>query len=91
MSDQKQKHCIPKCYLNAWCDTDTPHNHEPYVWLFEKDEKTGCKKSPKKIFRENNTYTSSKNGERNLQLEDALGAVETKFSSIRDKFQNLNL
>lgn len=53
--------------------------------FLEKHEKTGRKKSPTNIFHENNMYTISKNGERNLKIEDALGAVETKFPSIRDK------
>ena len=93
MSEKKQQHYIPKTYLDAWCDIHTPFGHEPYVWLFEKHEKTGRNKSPKKILRENNMYTIFENGERNLQLEDAFRTVETKFPSIRDKllkFESLN-
>ena len=85
MSEKTKQHYIPRTYLDAWCDIHTPLKHEPYVWLFEKNEKTGRKKSPVNLFHENNMYTMSENGERNLQLENAFGTVETKFSSIRDK------
>ena len=91
MSEQnKQQHYIPSSYLNAWCDINTPPHHKPYVWLFDKNEKTGKNKSPENIFLENNMYTIFKNGERDLFIEHGFRDIETKFKWIRDKLVNFD-
>lgn len=84
-SGYKKQHFIPQCYLKAWCDSDTPENYNPYVWLFSKDGETVKNKAPENIFHENNMYTIERaDGKRNLVLEHGLNQLETKFTEIRN-------
>jgi len=41
MSDPKNQHIIPQCYLKQFVDLGTPTGHEPYVWIFERKAKKG--------------------------------------------------
>ena len=82
----KNQHTVPKSYLNAWCDSSTPQNQEPYVWTFLKDGTGARKRAPKKLFTKNDYYTVGKSkGERDLSIEARLAVVESAFISIRDQ------
>lgn len=86
MARHKHQHFIPRCYLKAWCDPNTPSNQEPYVWQFKKDGTESRNKAPHKILHELDFYTTiTSAGERDLTLEDKLQEIEDKFSRIRDK------
>lgn len=81
----KKQHFIPKCYLEAWCDSKTPKGHDPYVWQFDKDGIKSKKKAPKNIFHETDMYTiEAMDGKRNLVLEHGLAGIEGAFVTIRD-------
>lgn len=86
MSKHKKQHYIPKCYLKAWCDTECPPKHTPYIWIYEKESKKGKKKSPDNIFHETDLYTiQGEDGERILDIEHGLSGLENQFVTIRNK------
>jgi len=82
----KKQHYIPKCYLKAWCDPDTPKKHTPYIWSFEKNYRNGKNKAPDNIFHETDLYTIwDEDGNRDLRIEHGFSGLEKQFSSIRRK------
>lgn len=86
MSEYRKQHYIAQSYLTPWCDPTCPPNHDSYVWIFEKDQRTGKKKAPKNIFHENNMYTIvGKSGERDVSIEKSLSGIESDYSAIRQK------
>ncbi|MDR6550031.1 DUF4238 domain-containing protein [Paenibacillus qinlingensis] len=79
----KKQHWIPRCYLEAWCDSDIPDGYAPYVWLYSRDWNSSKKKAPENIFTENDMYTIKlENGERNLSIEHGLSGLETEFAKV---------
>lgn len=85
MSHKKQ-HYIPKCYLKAWCDPNTPPSQDPYVWQFTQDGNKSSKKAPHNIFHEKDMYTIKKaDGSRDLTLEHGLAGLEDAFTKIRNE------
>ena len=81
----KRQHWIPRSYLNAWCDPETPDGHQPYVWRFEKDGTSRARKSPKNIFHATDLYTIHlSDGTRELAIEHGLSGLESAFVRIRD-------
>lgn len=86
MAEHKAQHFIPRSYLAAWCDPDTPVGHEPYVWVFPKDGGAGRRKAPHNIFTETDLYTvRTPDGSRDLRLEHGLSGLEAAFADIRKK------
>lgn len=84
MSKHKKQHYVPASYLKAWCDAKCPPEQTPYIWIFEKNSKTGRKKSPENIFHETDMYTiRDKEGGRDLVVEHSLSQLESKFADIR--------
>jgi uncharacterized protein DUF4238 len=82
----KKQHFIPKSYLKAWCDPNTPPTQEPYVWQFTYDGSKSSKKAPHNIFLENDMYTIKKiDGARDLTLEHGLCGLEDAFVRIREE------
>ena len=86
MAKYKKQHYIPKCYLKAWCDPNTPKKYTPYIWSFEKNLKEGKNKAPDNIFHETDLYTIwDEDGNRDLAIEHGFSGLEKQFSSIRRK------
>jgi len=88
--EKKAQHFVAKGYLRAWCDPGCPAQHEPYVWVMDRDgptEDTPAKKrAPKNIFSEPDMYTirpADTAAERDLRLEDGLGKIEDAFCRVR--------
>jgi Protein of unknown function (DUF4238) len=82
----KAQHFIPRTYLSAWCDPDTPKEMEPYVWRFSCSGDEVSRRSPNNIFKETDFYTLiDAEGQRDLRLENALSGIEGRFSEIRRK------
>jgi hypothetical protein len=85
MPTHKKQHYVPACYLKAWCDPKCPTEQTPYIWVFEKDNKTGRRKSPENIFHETDIYTiRDEKGGRDLTIEHSLSELESLFSNIRN-------
>jgi len=86
MSEPKNQHIIPRCYLKQFVDPHTPAGHEPYVWIFEKEHKRGKKKAPKNILAETDFYTLKlKNGDKDYSIEKTLSQIEGEYTSIFEK------
>ena len=78
------QHWVPASYLRAWCDPDSAHLQNPYVWRFSKDGTEVRRKSPEKLFRESNMYTfEGKDGRPNLTIEQGLSKLEDMFERLR--------
>lgn len=79
-----KQHYVPQSYLKAWCDPNCPQDHEPYVWVFDKDGEQVRKKAPKNIFHEVDIYTDlNHDGSRNLELERNFALLESQFCKLR--------
>jgi len=85
MANHKKQHFVPRSYLKAWCDPNTPTGQEPYIWRFSCDGSSAARKAPDTIFHETDLYTIKlNNGGRDLVLEHGLAQLESEFVSIRD-------
>jgi len=81
MSNPKNQHIIPQCYLKQFVDPKTPTGYEPYVWIFERDTKVGKKKAPKNILAETDFYTLKGD----YVIEKTLAQIEGDYSVIFEK------
>lgn len=82
MSNPKNQHIIPQCYLKQFVDPNTPVSYEPYVWIFERDSKVGKKKAPKNILAETDFYTLEGG---DYSIEKSLAQIESEYSVIFEK------
>jgi hypothetical protein len=83
----KRHHWVPKCYLGAWADQNTPVGFTPYVHVFPKEGGESMRRAPAKLFRETDLYTISlPDGRRDLRLEKGLSGLEKDFTEIRKEF-----
>jgi len=82
MSDPKHQHIIPQCYLKQFVDPYTPAGHEPYVWIFKRNNKVGKKKAPKNILAETDFYTLEGG---DYSIEKSLSQIESEYSIIFEK------
>ncbi|OJI06414.1 hypothetical protein BK004_03670 [bacterium CG10_46_32] len=86
MSELKNQHIIPQCYLKQFVDPNTPKGYEPYVWIFERGKKIGKKKAPKNILAETDFYTlKTKFGGKDYIIEQSLSQLEGEYASIFEK------
>ena len=83
----KKQHFVPKAYLSAWTDPDTPSGQEPYVWIFPKSGGGGRRRAPANVFTESDFYTvHTSDGGRNLSFEHGLAQLETGIIRLRKDF-----
>lgn len=81
MADPKNQHIIPRCYLKQFVDPSAPARQEPYVWIFERDQRRGRKRAPKNILAATDFYTLKGD----YTIEKTLAQIESDYSSIFDK------
>jgi hypothetical protein len=81
MSDPKNQHIIPQCYLKQFVDPKTPTGYEPYVWIFERDTKVGKKKAPINILAKTDFYTYKGD----YTIETSLAQLESDYALIFEK------
>lgn len=80
----KTQHWVPRSYLDAWRDPDTPVGQEPYVHVFSRDGQKHRRKAPANLFTERELYTIKlEDGGRDLRLEHGLSGLEDAFRRIR--------
>ena len=85
MSEPKNQHIIPQCYLKQFVDLNIPSGQDPYVWIFEKGSKKGKKKAPKNILKETDFYTLViEGGEKNYTIEKTLSQIESEYALVFD-------
>lgn len=83
----KAQHYIPKSYLSAWCDPDTPAGMQPYVWTFDPSGGPGRKRAPHNLFVEADIYTiSTPDGSRDLRVEHELSKLEKGLKTLVTDF-----
>jgi hypothetical protein len=81
-----RQHWVPQSYLFPWCDPDSPVGQESYVWIFDRDRRTGAKRAPKNIFWERHMYSDlSKPAPDRFRLERGLSKLERGFSELRER------
>ncbi len=86
MSEPKNQHIIPQCYLKQFVDLNIPSGQDPYVWIFEKGSKKGKKKAPKNILYETDFYTLNVEGkEKNYTIEKTLAQIESEYASVFER------
>ena len=82
-NSHKRQHWVPRSYLKAWVNPQTPHQ----VHIFDKAGGNSRKRAPKSIFTETDLYTiQAPNDSRDLKLEHGLAEVESLFSRLRKDF-----
>lgn len=88
-----KQHYVPECYLREWVDPQTPAKQEPYLWIFNRGEKTGKKKAPSNIFTETDLYTIKlASGQKNYIIEETFSNIESQYAVIfRKKLQSIFL
>jgi hypothetical protein len=83
MSEPKNQHVIPQCYLKQFVDPNTPADQEPYVWIFGRDSKKGKKRAPKNILTETDIYTFElRDAGKDYVLERTLAQIESDYASV---------
>lgn len=83
MSEPKNQHIIPQCYLKQFVDPCTPKGYEPYVWIFEREKKKGIKKAPKNILAETDFYTlKTRLGGKDYTIEKSLSQIEGEYATV---------
>lgn len=86
MSEPKNQHIIPRCYLKQFVDPNTPPGQEPYVWIFDRGSKKGKKRAPKNILTETDFYTLKiKTGKKDYTIEKTLSQIESEYSTVFEK------
>jgi len=85
--DHKRHHWVPKSYLDAWIDPESPASREPYVWVFTKEGKPLDHSATPKLFHKRDLYTIRRSdGQRDLSIETKLlRTIEYNFVAVRDK------
>jgi len=83
----KSQHWVPRSYLKAWVDPDSPPKHTPYVHVFDKEGTKAKQRAPDNIFKETDLYTvRAPDGTRDLRLEHGLSGLESSFDKLRRDF-----
>lgn len=83
MSQPKQQHYVPQCYLREWIDPTTPPGQEPYLWIFDRNGRNPRRKAPKNILRRNDLYTLKIAGTgKNYSIEQTLSQLEGEYASV---------
>ena len=78
-----KNHSVPRCYLEAWCDPQTPVGHEPYVHVYAKDGDAHKRRAPAKIFKLPDLYDTDFGGQRSDALEKKFSRLEGAYSTLR--------
>lgn len=81
MSDPKNQHTIPKCYLKQFVDPNIPSNFGPCVWIFERKSKCGKNQNVRSVLTETDVYTF----QGDYRIERSLAQLESEYAVIFDK------
>lgn len=88
MVKHKDQHWVPRSYLEAWVDPETPDNYEPYVHLFDRTGQAHKKKSPAKILQMPDLYTIFDGASRDLTIEHTFSQWEGAFVKVRKRIES---
>lgn len=80
-----KQHYVPRAYLAEFTDPNTPRGHEPFLWVFEREEEAPYRRAPHKVAVKRDYYTATVDGEREDAVEEMLSQIEGKaIPVIRD-------
>jgi len=83
----RSQHYIPRSYLSAWCDPNTPSGMQPFVWTFDPSGGVGRKRAPQNLFTETDIYTIFRpDGSRDLRIEFELSKLEQGLKRLITDF-----
>ena len=78
MAKYKSQHYVPRGYLAAFTDPETPSGQDPYLWVYDRDREGPYKKSPKKVAAASYYYSfQDDQGEIHHGVEALLSQVES--------------
>jgi len=81
-----KQHIVSKCYLKAWCDPNTPRNHEPFIWLISRDGSKKERRAPQNCLTKTDAYTVTfGDGKIDLRVESTLSQLERQFVDVQEK------
>lgn len=81
MSNPKNQHIIPKCYLKQFVDPKIPPNFGPCVWIFERESKRGKKQNIRSVLTQTDIYTF----QGDYSIEKSLAQLENEYAEIFEK------
>lgn len=81
MSNPKNQHIIPKCYLKQFVDPKTPSNYGSCVWVFERESRVGKRKNVRSVLTGTDIYTF----QGDYSIEKTLGQIENEYAVIFEK------
>ncbi|MDP3769374.1 MAG: DUF4238 domain-containing protein [bacterium] len=81
MSEPKNQHIIPKCYLKQFVDPKTPSNYGPCVWIFERENRVGKRKNVRSVLTGTDIYTF----QGDYSIEKSLAQLESEYAVIFEK------
>ncbi len=81
MSNPKNQHVIPKCYLKQFVDPNIPANFGPCVWIFERESKKGKRQNIRSVLTETDIYTF----QGDYGIERTLAQIESDYATIFEK------
>jgi hypothetical protein len=81
MSDPKNQHTIPKCYLKQFIDPKVPSNFGPCVWIFARKSKSGRRQNIRSVLTQTDIYTFKGD----YSIEKSLAQLESEYAEIFEK------
>ena len=87
MSDPKNQHTVPKCYLRQFVDPNIPSNFGPCVWIFERESKRGKRQNIRSVLTQTDIYTF----QGDYSIEKSLAQLESEYAEIFEKKINNKL
>jgi len=77
MSNPKNQHYVPACYLREFVD-----QRDGLLWIFSKDGKNVRRQKPEKTFTSKHLYTINIKGNKDYHVEQTLSNIEGNYASI---------
>jgi len=83
--EHRNQHWIPRSYLKEWCD---PLHKNSVIHRYDREGRYVDWRPPSRVFSENDLYTTSKDGQRNVDVEvKFLKALEDVFLKVRARIE----
>jgi hypothetical protein len=81
MSEPKNQHTVPKCYLKQFIDPKIPSNFGPCVWIFERKNKRGKRQNIRSVLTGTDIYTFKGD----YTIEKTLSQIESEYAAVFEK------
>lgn len=85
----KHQHYVPRAYLAAFTDPETPAGQEPYIWVYERQEENPYARAPHKLAVRTHYYSfTGETGETDTAVEDFLSRIESQATPLLRRLAN---